>query len=165
MFVKFIVSAALLVEILNLGTFKKVGFLPFISFNMPHIIIMSNNLILIVLTSVLADVFNLTRTDNTCPWVLSVYFILWYFEWIILAPNIFTLTIKALFNMVHIIWTLFHVTTCFSDEALGAICQDQCELDYVDCNLACSSSSCLIECGRILTDCVKGFEEYLIDPS
>ena len=40
------------------------------------------------------------------------------------------------------IWKLIWL---FSDEQIGVICQQQCELGYVDCNLACSDSACLIE--------------------
>ena len=45
----------------------------------------------------------------------------------------------------------------FSDEDIGAKCEEQCEFQYIDCTLSCSDTNCLIECGRALTDCVQGF--------
>jgi len=40
------------------------------------------------------------------------------------------------------------------DEEIRAHCENQCELEYVDCASACSDTNCLIECGRALTDCI-----------
>ena len=51
--------------------------------------------------------------------------------------------------MVYNLWV-------FRDEDVGAKCETQCELEYVDCTLSCSDTNCLIDCGRALTDCVQG---------
>ena len=44
----------------------------------------------------------------------------------------------------------------FRDEDIRDRCENQCETDFVDCTLPCDDTNCLLECGRILTECVNG---------
>ena len=58
--------------------------------------------------------------------------------------------------MVYNLWV-------FRDEDVGAKCETQCELEYVDCTLSYSDTNCLIDCGRALTDCVQGLFKVQYD--
>merc|ERR1712131_204815 len=42
--------------------------------------------------------------------------------------------------------------TC-PDEDLGTRCQSICETEYLECSVACSDADCLLECGRIFSNC------------
>ena len=39
------------------------------------------------------------------------------------------------------------------DEDLRVICQNHSESDYAECVEPCTDIDCLLECGRILTEC------------
>ena len=58
---------------------------------------------------------------------------------------------------------LYHVLLWRSsrDEDLGNECEGQCEQEYVYCNISCSDTNCLIDCGRDFNACVLGIDLQL----
>ena len=58
--------------------------------------------------------------------------------------------------LVICFFNIFEWILIFRDQDVADKCEELCELEYVDCTLACSDTNCLIECGRALTNCVEG---------
>ena len=93
------------------------------------IIIMRNKILILLFASTCANFLDLVH-PKTCPWVF-------------VSPSSTCL-------FAGYLWI-------FRDEDIAAKCESQCELAYVECTSACFDSSCLMECGRALTDCTLGW--------
>ena len=92
------------------------------------IIIMRNKILIFLIASTCANFLDLVN-PKTCPWV-------------------FCRSIEYLF--ARNLWI-------FRDEVIAAKCEGQCDLAYVECTSACSTSNCLMECGRALINCTEGW--------
>ena len=93
------------------------------------IIIMRNKKLFFLIASTCANFLDLVHS-KTCPWVF-------------VSPSSTCL-------FAGYLWI-------FRDEDIAAKCESQCELAYVECTSDCFDSSCLMECGRALTDCTLGW--------
>ena len=54
----------------------------------------------------------------------------------------------------------YHYKSDFSDYDLSLKCTGKCDDEYLQCVSTCSSSECLLECGRALGACNDG--EYFL---
>ena len=114
-----------------------------------RITIMRNKILFCLFALVHGDFLDIVL-PMACPWVPTIpAYLIKYSAWV--------------YSVLHTVYlcevqspTKILAQIIFRDQEIGERCENQCETDFVDCTSACDDTNCILECGRVLTNCVNG---------